>query len=795
VGWTAINNTNYGPICPNAGGARTDIQGQSGCGAVVDAWAGGFADTKRNKLCFWGGGHNDYYGNEVYCLDLVNKTMALLDKASDASGIPNPNTTNSEAMPDGTAGTRHTYGGIAYDPATDNALIEGGGIIGPGALSNHTWTLSLAGLSPGSTGTCCWTDKAPTISGGSMTSQFGNLLNYDQNTDSFFLWTPFQSQQGDLWQYTRSNNTYTHLAAYTNSGIPFMNGFQSGAIDYSRSLFFAIGGGKLLKVSIASGSTFTVSDMAGTATGCATAVADGYPGVDFDPVDRTVDVWINGNTMYAYNPDTNTCSAETYASGPPAADTSPTYNGTFGRWQFFPALGVHAECNSRNNFCFVLRRTVDVPLTNSWQNILAGVNVPGGSASLVSNQTFDTFPTTTTQHYFGSLFAPSQITTDCVNAADGCSLEWTMKPGDFQGVPGTWVTNFNSTNTALYGQNSEFYIQMRVRYDPAMLLSSTWTSFEGSKIFFVSEGDSATSGQVGGCSNTPTDTVIQNGTSAPGFPINYWNCGNAGTLKFLDSSFEPVQLFGPSLPGPSGNFLDQVTAGCPHYQGFVGMPSTDPTCWNFVGNEWYTIQLHVKVGTWNTATSVEDLWFCHATTPCELINNAADMGLADNGPSVTDKFGKITIGPYATNATWQTLTHVWYDDIVISNRRVPDPNVNTPNAPEGLNLSAISTAHITVNWRVNSSNGWPQDDTGFLVERCTNTPANCFANPQSGFTQIGTTAPHATSFTDSTVTTGHTYTYRVRAKNQYGNSGYAASICFNTALPSTGASVCGSATI
>jgi hypothetical protein len=787
IGWTSVAGTNYGPLCPNAGGARPDVQGQSGCGAVMDAWAGGTADTKRNRLLFMGGGHHDYYGNELYSFDPVAGTISRLYNASDVSNY-NTNTTNYETNLDGTASTRHTYGGIAYDPTSDTMMLEGGGIPGVGVLSNHTWLLTLNGLSPSSTSAGFWADKAPTQSGGSLNSQFGNLLAYDPNTDSMMLWEAWQSQPGHLWSYNRGTNTWTLLATYGSN--PFMDGTESGAIDRSRSLFFAVGNGKLLKINIANGSNYAVSDMAPTATGCSTAVSGDYSGVDFDTSDNTIVIWRGGNIAYSYNPTSNTCTAETYSGGPP----SQAQNGTFGRLIYFPTLGIHAVCNNLNANCFILRRSVDVAMTNSWQNIQSGINVPGGAASIVNTQTFDTFPTTNIQHYF-NLFKPAQVTTDCTNAADGCSLEFTMNPGDFQGEPGTYLTNFNSTNTALYGQNSEFYIQMRVRYDPAMLLSSTWTNFEGSKIFFVSEGDSATSGQVGGCSNTPTDTVIQNGTSHPGFPIEYWNCGNAGTLKFLDSSFEPVQL---SVPAQS-DFLDQDAAGCPHYGlgGGTGstIPHTDPTCWNFVGNEWYTIQLHVKVGTWNTATSVDDLWFCHQAQPCQLVINGADIATNDNGPSVTDKFGKITIGPYATNATWQTTTHVWYDDLVISNRRIPDPNVNTPNEPDSLSLSAISTAHITVNWRVNSFNGTPQDDTGFLIERCTGTVATCLSNPQSGFSQIGTTAPHATSFTDSSVTTGHTYVYRVRAKNQYGNSGYATSVCFNTALPSSGASVCGAATI
>src|SRR5581483_490933 len=62
AGWTALPNTKLQTVCPGG------IPGS--CAAEVYAWSGATADTQRNRLIIWGGGHNDYYGNEVYALDL-----------------------------------------------------------------------------------------------------------------------------------------------------------------------------------------------------------------------------------------------------------------------------------------------------------------------------------------------------------------------------------------------------------------------------------------------------------------------------------------------------------------------------------------------------------------------------------------------------------------------------------------------------------------------------------------------------------------------------------------------------
>ncbi|MGB6496515.1 MAG: Ig-like domain-containing protein, partial [Candidatus Acidiferrum sp.] len=964
LGWFSIPNTAYQSVCPSAS-AFASIQGQTGCSAVVDAWSGGMADTSRNRLVFWGGGHHDYWGNEVYALDLNALTINRLDTPSAVTGLDFTDDTY-ETYPDGTPSARHTYGGLTYIPGNDLMYVYGGGVSGFGTFSNATWTLSFSGLSTGSTGTCCWTNKSP--SGGTPDSQFGELAAYDSNTSTVFLWDPWQAQSGHLWQYTVSTNSYKLLATYGTSGTAYMDGYQSGAIDTSRKLFFAIGNGKLLETSIASGSSYAVTDMSGSASGCSTAIGGAYPGVAFDSISNTIVIWQGGNSAYIYNPSTNACTTTTYSGGP----TTVGQNGTYGRFQFFPALGVFAVCNEWTENCFTLRLdassggggssgpaisnvgttaitgttatiawTTDVastsqvnygtttsygstttlnvslvtahvvaitgltasttyhyrvlstnssgvqstsgdntfttsaavdttpptisltapangatasgtvtvsatasdnvgvasvqflldgsslgsPITqtpysmswdttsasngshtigatakdaagnvgtatsvtvtvsnsstppsgavNGWTNRIAGVNVPGGASSIVSSQSFDTFPATNQQEYF-ELYDPSSITTDCTNAADGCSLEFTMLPGYFQGEPGWFDYNFNSSLTALYGPGQEFYVQFKERLDPAMLLGSTFTNFEGWKINILSEGDSPTV-QAGNCSNTPADFVlISDGTT---FPWIYENCGNDGsTLNFMASAYQPIQLYGPSLPG-GGNYLDQPATGCPHYAG-QGTPSTDPSCWNFVGNEWFTVQEHIKIGAYGTASSSIDVWVAHQGQPSRLIVNAADAAIVDDGPSVTDKFGKIVLLPYATSATWNTTTHVWYDDLIVSNRRIPDPEVSVPNAPDNLSASA-GTKQVTLNWRVNSSNGTAQDDTAILIERCTGTAPNCLAAPQSGFAQVASIAAHSTTYTDTSVTSGTMYTYRVRAMNASGDSAYALAICFN----------------
>ncbi|MFN3648336.1 MAG: fibronectin type III domain-containing protein [Armatimonadota bacterium] len=89
---------------------------------------------------------------------------------------------------------------------------------------------------------------------------------------------------------------------------------------------------------------------------------------------------------------------------------------------------------------------------------------------------------------------------------------------------------------------------------------------------------------------------------------------------------------------------------------------------------------------------------------------------------------------------------------------VSTPNEGAPNAPGTLQASAVSSTRVNLTWQDLSS-----DETGFKIERRTASTA---------YTQIGTAAAGATSYSDTTANAGTTYTYRVRATNGNGDSLY-----------------------
>ena len=91
-----------------------------------------------------------------------------------------------------------------------------------------------------------------------------------------------------------------------------------------------------------------------------------------------------------------------------------------------------------------------------------------------------------------------------------------------------------------------------------------------------------------------------------------------------------------------------------------------------------------------------------------------------------------------------------------------------PAAPSGLSATPVSSSQINLSWTDSSTN-----EDGFKIERCTG--AGC-----SNFAQIATVGAGIQAYSNTGLTTSTAYSYRVRAYNTGGHSGYS-----NTAIATT----------
>jgi len=327
AGWYEIPNTKLAPNCPNDPG----IEGNTGCRAIINAWNGAIADTKRNRLIVWGGGHSDYFGNEVYALDLNELKLTRITEPSPVGNV----LSCPEAYIDGRPSARHTYGGLAYLARQDSMYVYGGSKAACGFMSTGTWIFDLTKLE--------WRSLDP-HQGDSPANNPGAIAEYDSITGTVIL-----SDTANLYRYDPIKNSYKRLRPL--NGVDYR---LSGVIDPERKLFFMIGGpGQFWAVSIGENSRFEVQDWSRKVTGCDPLRFTHSPGLAYDPDLKEIVGWSGGDSVYLFRPETRTCSAETYPGGPGAAQP----NGTFGRFKYFSRLGAFALVNDWKQNAFLLRLT------------------------------------------------------------------------------------------------------------------------------------------------------------------------------------------------------------------------------------------------------------------------------------------------------------------------------------------------------------------------------------------------------------------------------------------------------
>ena len=338
AGWYSVPDSAPEKMCPTST-EQYDFRGN--CRNVVAAWNGGIADTKMNRLIFWGGGHGDYAGNEIYSFDL---NSLRIERLNDPSPV-NSSGKCVETLSDGKPNSRHTYAGLAFIAHANRMFSFGGSLNQCGFFSNATWTLDLATLE--------WKNMKP--DGGTPTAASGAIAEYDPNSRTVFL-----HDTADLWQYDYDKNRYKKVGS--NQAI---NYHMNGVIDPKRKIFLAIGaagsaGGGLKVISIDARSNYALRDWTSSASNtCGPLLVAAYPGLSYDPVLDRIVGWPNfGDTVYLLDPDTKSCTAVTFPGGPPDSShqgSSHTSNGTFGRLRYFPDKDVFVLVNQASSNTFILR--------------------------------------------------------------------------------------------------------------------------------------------------------------------------------------------------------------------------------------------------------------------------------------------------------------------------------------------------------------------------------------------------------------------------------------------------------
>jgi hypothetical protein len=304
--WYSVPNSHMRNVCPPYPG----FGNACACACAVGAWSGGSYNTQRNWMIVWGGGHHDYYGNEVYAFDVNTLTWDTLTHNSWLELGGGSISTCQDPLPDGTANSRHTYDGLAYIEHADRMLAFGGSLSCRGGNSGSlTWTFDFE--------TTTWHNMQP--SGTNPRGAYCIIARYHKKSKLVYL-----HDNHYLYEYDYDSNSYTRISDYF-----YLGNNRVGTIDTKRDLFIIMGLGDLYVYDIGN-RNFERQNL--STTGDTEIINGNAPGIKYDPAADRVVAWTDVK-VYSLNMDTKVWTSVNAPNHPPAYDNS---GDMFGRWQYIP---------------------------------------------------------------------------------------------------------------------------------------------------------------------------------------------------------------------------------------------------------------------------------------------------------------------------------------------------------------------------------------------------------------------------------------------------------------------------
>jgi hypothetical protein len=541
TGWTKLIGTmlkggseNATPCPPDNFDNYDPVPGgyASRCQYVIESWSSAIPDPARNRLIIWGGGHDDYAGNEIYSLELGDNPPQLirLDPPSP------PNTQGGvcvETLSDHRPNSRHTYDSLIYFPTQDEMLSFGGALNDCGNPGDGTWLLKLSSVLSSCAPNCVsqWTQLNPTTV---PDEEVGVTSGYDPNTGLGWLAT-----QDELFSFDPTANQFTFRAnisvGYHGTGIVDPDDEYYIHIDSNTGIHYW---------SIASGSAF--KETAVTASGCSPLVNNsgyngnsGYVGLAWDPISHAVIGYPNGgNVIYVLTPKTWTCTTETYGSTQgtdyPQNDPSTSGSGTFKHFNYLSSLDEFVLINDPNNDAWVLHRRA--PQTNQAPSITSASN-----ATFTLSQP-GTFTVTTTGSPTPSLAESGAVPSGVILTDNGNGT------ATLAGTPASTGT-FNITLTAANGvaPNAVQNFTLTVGQSPSITSANNTAFAMGQSNTFTVTATGSSSIQISESGALPTGVTFSNGVLS-GIPLP----GTAGIYSLIFTASNGL------LPNATQNFTLSV---------------------------------------------------------------------------------------------------------------------------------------------------------------------------------------------------------------------------------------------
>lgn len=282
--------------------------------SIMGAWSGGAYAPEQHKLMVFGGGHNDYGGNEVYMFDLDRLEWQR---------VTNPSRYDEHRQTlDGTPRARHSYDGIEWLPRLRKFIVAGGApwkVSGGG--SRGTWLFDPV--------TDKWQRRA------SMPVEAGSTMMAVDNATGLV----YATSGYDMLRYDPADNRWTDLG--------YFHGFPEGTADIDSKrhrLVMLNESGLRVSTNLAfpkfglSGYLKLKGDAPEHPASC---------GLAYDLRRDSFLAWNGGRTVWEMDAGTLTWRKHATADGPAPVEFHT--HGVYGRWRYVPHLDEFIGVNGTND--------------------------------------------------------------------------------------------------------------------------------------------------------------------------------------------------------------------------------------------------------------------------------------------------------------------------------------------------------------------------------------------------------------------------------------------------------------
>ncbi len=350
--WLEISNTNLSSVYPSP-----TPGGNTGPSSIMSTWNGGAFDTKRNRLMVWGGGHMDYFGNEMYAFDISTMTWSRITD-------PSPTLVACTLyMSDGQPGIHHTYNTLQYSGLIDSFISVMGGGYGSncGTIVNRDTTTDLFKISTNTWGK----GSLQPASGGTI----DRISAVDPATGLIYSHGTYGGSR--LIEYNPLKDTWK-----IKSSSEYLEIGSTAAIDPIKRLMVAVGGyGGKRQIVVWDLTKDTGYGFVPTTSGDTTLEYNKNMGFQYDPTINKFVGWLDGTDVYVLDPTTWVWT-KMAASSDNAVTPTAAPNGTFGRFRYIPSKNAYILVNSTTGNVYFYK-------LNS-NSVLGKPNTPGKPSETVN---------------------------------------------------------------------------------------------------------------------------------------------------------------------------------------------------------------------------------------------------------------------------------------------------------------------------------------------------------------------------------------------------------------------------